>query len=131
MEGTKKNRNKNRTFGAVAGSACMGCTAIIYLEAHVLDVWLLLVGIIFLTVAALIPVLLYPLRTGLETLGRWMGIANSYLLLTVIYVLLFVPLNIIFKLSGKDSLKLKNDKWATSYWIESVKQGDSSMKNQY
>jgi ABC-type sulfate transport system permease subunit len=131
MEGTKKNRNKNRTFGAVAGSACLGCTTIIYLEAHVLNVWLLLAGIIILPVAVFIPVLLYPLRTGLETLGRWMGIANTYLLLTVIYVLLFVPLNIIFKLSGKDSLKLKKDKWATSYWIESVKQGDSSMKNQY
>ena len=131
MEGKEKNRKKDRTFGFIAGSACMGCTAIIYLDTHALNGWLLCAGIIFLTEAVFIPVLLYPLRTRLESIGRWMGIANTYLLLTVIYVILFIPLNFIFRLSGKDSLKLKRDKGATTYWIDSPKQGDSSMKNQY
>jgi len=131
MEEKGKKRKKDRSFGLIAGSVVTGCTACMYLGTHALNLWLLSLGIILLIVAVFIPVLLYPLRTGLETTGRWMGIANTYLLLTVIYVLLFVPLNIVFKISGKDSLKLKKTKGATSYWIESVKQGDSSMKNQY
>jgi hypothetical protein len=67
----------------------------------------------------------------MEFIGHWLGIANTYILLTLLYFILFIPLHLIFKLTGKDDLKLKWSKNAGSYWIETPKQNESSMKNQF
>jgi hypothetical protein len=67
----------------------------------------------------------------MEIVGHFMGIANTYVLLTAIFVLLFIPTGLILKLMGKDSLKLKWDSRATSYWVDRPKSKTSSMKNQF
>jgi len=127
---SKSNRKKDRTFGLIAGTICLGITAYQYLFLHLLYSWVLAVGILFIAMALFIPMMAYPVRAIMEYAGHLLGIANTYILLTVLYLILFVPLNLIFRLTGKDTLKLKRDKQLKSYWMD-PKQGESSMKNQY
>jgi len=82
-------------------------------------------------IAIFSPRMIHPFRVGMETIGRWMGIINTYILLTLIYFFLFVPLNLIFRMTGKDTLKLKWNKRVESYWTEITPQNESSMKNQF
>ncbi len=57
-------------------------------------------------------------------LGWWMGLAHllgrviNPLLLGLIYLVLFVPLALWFRLIRRDALALRLDRSATSYWIE-------------
>jgi len=68
---------------------------------------------------------------AMEAIGHWMGIVNTYILLTLIYFTLFIPVSLLFKITGKDNLKLKRDKRVSTYWVEKTPQNESSMKNQF
>ena len=46
------------------------------------------------------------------------GWVISHLLLGLIYYGMFTPLALFFRLVGRDALKLKIDRNAASYWIE-------------
>ena len=127
----KTKLKKNRSFGLIVGVILFGLTFYQTLHVHTLNPWMLTAGILFIIAGLFLPSLINPVRIGLEYPGRWMGIVNTYLLLTLIYIVLFIPLSLIFKITGKDDLKLKQDKLAESYWIEKRSQDESSMKNQF
>ena len=127
----KTKLKKNRSFGLIVGLILFGLTFYQTLHGHTLNPWMLTAGILFGFAGLFLPFLIDPVRIGLEYIGRWMGIVNTYLLLTLIYIVLFIPLSLIFKITGKDDLKLKWDKSAKSYWIEKQSQDESSMKNQF
>jgi hypothetical protein len=80
---------------------------------------------IFWIIAALffLPGLLFP--TALKPVYRiWLifaaGMAwfNTRLILGLTFFLVFTPVGIVLKLLGKDLIKEKWDRQATSYWIE-------------
>ncbi|MDP4239331.1 MAG: SxtJ family membrane protein [Bacteroidota bacterium] len=131
MSGIKKNIPKSRSFGLLIGLLCFCISTYIYLHTHTFNRWVPAIGIIFIISGLFIPRLIDPFRKFLEYVGNRMGLVNTYFLLTVIYLVLFIPLNLIFRLSGKDSLKLKKDDRITSYWIERPEQDEGNMKNQY
>jgi len=128
---TTKNKRKDRLFGLITGLFLLGFSTYSYFQLNITTPWLIGIGCIITLAALFIPNIIYPFRTGMEIIGRWMGIVNTYVLLTLIYILLFLPLNLVFKISGKDTLKLNWDKRKSSYWNENTQQDDSSMKNQY
>lgn len=84
MTGKKQNHKKDRNLGLVAGTACVALAAWQYMNTHVLYGWMLAAGILLLLVAVFVPILLLPARSVLEITGRWMGVANTYILLTLI-----------------------------------------------
>jgi len=131
MGRSKKDNRKNRQFGFAIVAVCLVFVAYHYLKSHTFNTWMFMLGLLFFLMALLFPTLLQLLRVLMETLGHWLGIANTYVLLTIIYVLFFVPINLIFRITVKDILNLKRDSRAKSYWADSPKQADSSMRNQY
>ena len=131
MDALKKDTKKDQSFGLIIGLICWSFSAYSYLQDHRLNSWIITIGFIFAGLGFLKPVLIFPFRLAMEKIGHWLGIANTYILLTLIYILLFIPISVILKLSGKDNLKLKWDKSIKSYWIERPEQEESSMKNQF
>ena len=59
-----------------------------------------------------------PLYVGLSLLTFPIGVAVSYLLLAGLYFGLFTPLALVFRLIGRDALRRKLDRNATSYWTK-------------
>ena len=131
MSAIKKDEKKDRSFGIIVGCILSGYSVYCYFHLNTFIIWLMALGTLIVLIALIIPGILYPFRVGMETIGHWMGIINTYILLTLIYFFLFTPLNLIFRITGKDTLKLKWNKRVESYWTEMTPQNESSMKNQF
>ena len=127
----KTNKKKERSFGLITGIICLGYSAYSYYQEHAFNTWIIGFGVFFILAGLIIPIMIHPFRLVMEFVGHWLGIANTYILLTLIYIILFIPLNLFFKMTGKDNLKLKWNKEVSSYWIERPQHNESSMKNQF
>ena len=131
MTGMIKDKKKDRSFGLTVGILLIGYSAYTFYRSHTISPWLTVPGFIITIVAIFIPRVIQPFRKVMEFGGHWMGIINTYILLTLIYILLFIPVRLIYKITGKDVLKLRRDNIASTYWIAKTHQEDSSMKNQF
>ena len=81
-----------------------------------LHYWSLGVSLIFLFFSVFRPSTLELPNKAWLKLGLLLNRIVSPLVLTTIFVILFVPLGIIFKLMKKDLLKLQLDKNRMTYW---------------
>ena len=126
-----KNSRKDRSFGIFLGLMYFAVCGYQYLQSGLLNYTVGGMGLFLLILALFKPFMYYPFRRLIEIIGNFMGIVNTYVLLTLIFVLLFIPIGLILKMTGKDSLKRKWDSKAPSYWIERLNSKTSSMKNQF
>ncbi len=62
------------------------------------------------------PKLLKPLYVGLSLVTFPIGLVVSNLVLLLIFLLVFTPVALIFRLFGRDELRLRLDRTATTYW---------------
>jgi len=131
MNRTSKKTNKDKSFGLALVLICLGYILYSYLHLQIFNRLMAGLVLLFLLIALIVPHLFYPFRRVMEIFGHYLGIVNTYVLLTLIYLFLFIPTGWIMKLFGKDSLKLKWDPKATSYWVERADKNDSLMKNQF
>ena len=131
MKSIIRNVNKDKRFGLTFGLIFLGVALYQYLISTTISYLLACFGIALILAALIIPSLLYSFRAILEIIGHYLGVINTYLLLTVIYFLLFVPIGLLLKLFGKDNLMLKWDKNASTYWIDRTGRNASSMENQF
>ncbi len=74
---------------------------------------------------------LRPALRAWSTLGHWLGVINTHTLLAVAFFFVITPLALLFRLAGRDALRLKL-RPAPSYWIEGEKRWDAdSFKKQF
>lgn len=82
-------------------------------------------GVVWLwSVAALLPLalawrapsLLTPLARGWLWLGHQLGRMNSWVILALLFFLLITPVALLFRLVGRDALRLRQAK-QPSYWL--------------
>ncbi len=126
-----KNNRKDRSFGLALSIMCVGFCAYRYVQGNGLNYTVAGIGLFLLVVALSAPLFLYPFRVSMEFLGHYMGIANTFILLTIVFILLIMPIGLILKLTGKDNLNRKWDLQTPSYWVKWPESGSRSMKNQF
>jgi len=131
MIGITKNSRKDRSFGIFLGLLCFAVCGYQYLQSGLLNYIVGGMGLFLLILAMFRPFMFYPFRRLMEFVGHIMGIINTYVLLTAIFIFMFIPIGLLLKMVGKDSLKRKWDSKAPSYWIERLDSKMSSMKNQF
>jgi hypothetical protein len=81
-------------------------------------VWALATGAAFVATALLIPSLLGPLNHLWTGLGMLLHRVTSPLALGIMFFGLITPMGIVMRWLGKDLLRLRLDRKATSYWLE-------------
>ena len=74
------------------------------------------IGGVIAAIGVVAPHVLKPLFLGLSLILMPIGIVVGELLLLLVYVLVFIPIGIIFKLMGRDRLQLKINRECSSYW---------------
>ena len=121
----------NRKFGYVVAGALLFITAFQYVFKHKQDVFLFSIAFILLLFTLIKPVWLTPLRIVWDKIGHILGIINTYVLLTVFYVLILTPLGLLMRLFGKDILKLKHPPAQSTYWEAPTVTSESKMENQF
>lgn len=73
---------------------------------------------LFIAFSAFVLPTVYEAIDGFfQTFARWVGTGMTWILLVPFFFLFFVPGRILFKLSGKDSLRLNFLPKEDSYWI--------------
>ncbi len=107
----------NREFGWVF-TGVFGLIALWpLLDAAPPRAWALVVAALFALATLFFPAALTPLNRQWTRLGALLHKIVNPLVLGLIFVLTIVPIGLIFKILGKDPLRLKRDAKATSYWI--------------
>lgn len=95
--------------------------------------WAFLVAGLFLFIGILRPVWLRPLNKYWTKLGLLMGRIVSPVITAVVFYAVVTPTALLFRILGKDPLRLSRDPEARTYWIERQPPGPTpeTMTNQF
>jgi hypothetical protein len=109
--------SSDRTFGLVftAFFSIMACLPL--LSGGALRIWALVAGGVFLSLALLKPSTLTRLNRLWMRFGLLLGKIVSPIALGVLFLMVITPIGWALRLTGKDTLRLKFDPGANSYWI--------------
>ena len=125
--------SSDRGFGIVL-SIFLALVGLSPLRAHhPVRWWALALSSLFLVVAVFQPVSLRPLNRVWTKLGLLMGRVVSPVITALLFYLVVTPTGFLFRLLGKDPLRLTLDAGVRSYWIERRPPGPSpeTMSNQF
>jgi len=123
--------NLNQKFGLITGSACLIAAAWQYFAHHHALIWLLSTGVLLILSAVIIPQILNPLRLFWDSIGNFLGVVNTTIILFLLYFLIITPIGAIMRLFGKYNLDLKFDHSSVTYWKPAKNAENSSMKQQF
>jgi hypothetical protein len=125
--------SSDRNFGLVFSVffAFVGLAPL--LKHHPLRPWALALAGLLLAVTILGPVWLHPLNQGWTKLGLLLGRIVNPIVMGLLFFVVVAPTGLIFRLLGKDPLRLSSDASARSYWIERNPPGPlpHTMANQF
>ena len=101
---TNITRQQCMEFGQVATLAALVCC--LYFR----DFRLVSVALVLLAITLLLPRLFYPLAVIWFALAKILGEINIRILLTLVFVIVVLPVGLIRKWRGKDTLQLRRFK---------------------
>ncbi|NOZ87296.1 MAG: hypothetical protein GXP49_13720 [Deltaproteobacteria bacterium] len=113
------DRKELRRFGLVMAGALSFIAGLVYWRSGDFSYLIqgLAAGAGLLAISGLaFPILLLPFERAWSGLARVLGWLNLRILLTLAYILIFVPLGLVFKLIGKDTLQRKINRNVDTYW---------------
>ena len=114
----KPDRKELRTFGLSLGGVCLVWAAVLWWRGKTAPVpWLIGASPVLVLLALTIPAALRPIHMVWMPVSRGIARALTWLLLTVVFVLVFTPYGMIMRAMGKDPLERKIDRNRSSYWI--------------
>ena len=125
--------SSDRSFGFVFAAAFAFFGLIPLLRGKPLRLWCLVLSAGFLLLALAIPVILHPLNRVWVRFGVLLGKVTNPLITGLMFFIVFTPAALILRLLGKDSLRLKFDSGAATYWIPRNPPGPlpETMRNQF
>ena len=109
-----------RLFGLAALVASILVTALLYLVKGLAFQWcgvIVGIGVVIFLCSIVSMTLIRWIYLGLTLLTFPIGLAISFMVLAVFYYCVLTPLGLIFRLFGRDPLRLKFEKAAKSYWV--------------
>jgi hypothetical protein len=108
----------SRSFGLLLAAVCAAIAGLSYWSHGRASLYWITAAALLLMIALAMPRTLAPLKRLWLKLGKLLHLIASPLILSTVYVLVFIPIGAVVRLFGKDLLALKRDGAATSYWIE-------------
>lgn len=91
--------------------------------------WLLAAGLV--VVSAVVPKVLAPLHRAWMFLGHILGWINTRIILGLIFLLIFTPIALLFRLLGKDPMQRSFSAERTSYRISSRQPKPENLNRLY
>lgn len=108
-----------RTRGAIGGAVGLAAAAVVYFyfEKPVAAQVIAGIAVVIALTAFLFPLTLYKkLNRGLEVFAHGVGSAVTWVLMTVLYYLLFLPVGLFLRTGGKLAITRKADPKLPTYW---------------
>jgi len=113
------DKKKLREFGIAALIATTVISLLLYLVKGLALKWVLpffIAGLAIFTLSLISVKLVRIIYIGLTVITMPVGIVLSFIVLATFYLLLLMPLGLIFRIAGRDLLCRKFDSSAKSYW---------------
>ncbi|MDQ7064953.1 MAG: SxtJ family membrane protein [candidate division KSB1 bacterium] len=128
-----QSRSDLRKFGITIGIALGLLAALAYYKQNPILLPLAGVAAAFLLAGLLLPTILRPVHRYWMTFAVTMGYMMTRVLLTLFFLIAFVPSGIVLRLLRLDVLKQKYDPNATTYWVPKEKShsGKYSVESQF
>ena len=125
-------RATDRQFGIVIAVVLALIGAKVH-RHHTACIVLLALAAVFLLAAWVLPRALKPLNAGWSFLGEHLAKVTNPILISLTYVIGFLPLALVMRIAGKDPLRLKRGNDKKSYWIEKTEQlpASETMRRQF
>lgn len=123
----------DRSFGLVFAGVFAAIALWPFVHQNRPRLWALALGIAFFLVALVDAPLLNPLNRGWAKVGQLLSKITNPIISGLMFFLLFTPAGLLFRILGKDPLRLKFDKAASSYWLARQPPGPApeTMRNQF
>ena len=123
----------NGTFGVTVAAAFLLTACWPLLRGGPLRWWALAAAAVFLGAAMVIPGALAPLNRFWLALGARLHRVTNPVIMGVVFFTTVAPLGLLFRVLGKDPLRLRRDPSASSYWIDRQPPGPppSTMTRQF
>jgi len=112
------NKHQLRSFGFTLGIALIITAGILYWREISGAIAVAGTGTIVLIIGLLAPQLLRYLYKPWMSFAMVLGFVMTRILLTIIFVLLFIPIGLLMRFFIKDPLRRKLRPEAKTYWIE-------------
>ncbi|MBM3251491.1 MAG: hypothetical protein FJZ11_01740 [Candidatus Omnitrophica bacterium] len=116
VEKTNFDKLTLKRFGVTMSSVFLLITLIIFFKHKQANLFIAALSLGFLVTVFLNPVMLKPVYFLWMRLAFILGWLNSRLILIIIFYLVFTPIGIVLRLTGKDLLSIKIEKNKVSYW---------------
>jgi hypothetical protein len=125
--------SSDRTLGLVFTVFFLAVGLLPLVRHHPLRPWALIVSAVFLVLALACPFVLKPLNYVWLKLGLLLHAITNPIILGALFYLVFTPFALVFRMMGKDFLRLHFDTEAKSYWLPRNPPGPppESMINQF
>lgn len=113
---TDASRVENRRFGLVMAAALSVLAALSVALGGGAAFWLVGAAAPLAVAAWAAPGLLNPLRVAWMKLAHVLGVVNSWLILTVIFMAVITPVALVMRMLGRSSIERGPDPARGSYW---------------
>jgi hypothetical protein len=123
-------QGSNRNFGVVFAAVFAIIFGYIWYKSGTVLWWGFAISAAFLLVAVVRPGWLRVPNYLWFRFGLLLGRIIAPIVMAIVYITTVVPIGLIFKIRGKDILRLRMEDTADSYWIDRESQ-PQSMKNQF
>lgn len=106
-----------RQFGLIVAGllAIVFGTVVPWMASHSISKMIWSIAIVLVACALIVPIALYPLYRLFSFVAEILKWVNTRILLTLIYVVLFVPIAALRRCFGKDAMMRQFDRSAKSY----------------
>ena len=129
----KIRQGSDRGFGLSFAGILTVLGGLLALSHKALVLWPFGIALLFLLLAFIKPVVLAPINRLWFRFGLLLNRIVNPVIMGLIFFFAVTPIGLVMRLSRKDSLRLKRDPEAGSYWIERDPPGPppDSLKNQF
>ena len=108
----------DRSFGFVVGGILSAIGIYQYVMGSTVYGWILAPGAMLVLLGIVVPRILRPLNLAWMWLGILLGRIITPVIMLLVFIVSIVPIGLLLRLFGKDSLKLRPATEEVSYWIE-------------
>ncbi|MDD2752088.1 MAG: SxtJ family membrane protein [Candidatus Omnitrophica bacterium] len=133
MDKLNLDKKALRNFGVTMGVAFSIITGLVFWKHRISPLPFGLIALVFFFFATIIPEVLRPIYIAWMKFAFILSWINTRLILILLFYLVFFPVAMVLRLSGKDHLELKIDKDKMTYWHkkEPSPSGNLHFKRQF
>lgn len=125
------SKSNLKSFGLILSAILTVFGSYKYFNGFTQYIYFIILGLVIGAISFIYPKLLKPVYVPWIKAALFIGNIVSKIILTILYILVVSPIGIIFKLTGKQFLSIK-DPGTVTYWIKREGRDDKkSLERQF